>query len=74
MCDGGKKHWESDRIFASECLSFRKMLRRMLNNMTTPREKQSWKLLFHKEECQFEDIVASLRNATAGGLKALIVD
>jgi hypothetical protein len=77
MGDGGKKHWESDRIFA--CSSFRKMLRRMLK-MTTPREEdvQSWELLlehyFHKEECRFEDIVASLRNATAGGLKALIID
>eukprot|EP00978_Attheya_sp_CCMP212_P042137 scaffold252016_cov48-Attheya_sp.AAC.2 len=73
--DGGggrKKHWESDRIFANECSTFGKLLRKMLT-MTTPREEdmQSWELLLehdvHKEECRFEDIVAYLRNAIAGG-------
>uniref|UniRef100_A0A7S2UCL7 Uncharacterized protein n=2 Tax=Attheya septentrionalis TaxID=420275 RepID=A0A7S2UCL7_9STRA len=64
---------------SNDCSIFGKILRNMLD-MITPREEdvQSWELLlehyFHKEECRFEDIVASLRNATAGGLKALIVD
>eukprot|EP00978_Attheya_sp_CCMP212_P005494 scaffold12297_cov56-Attheya_sp.AAC.2 len=67
--DGRKKPWETDRIFARECSIFGRMLRHMLK-MIAPREEdvQSWNLLFRKEEeCRFEDIVANLRNATAGG-------
>jgi hypothetical protein len=65
------KHWDSDCIFTKDCSSFRKKLRNMLD-MITPLEEdvQSWELLehyFNKEECQFEEIVVYLRNATAGG-------